>query len=358
MEPLQVDFIIVGQGLAGSAVAMQLLKRRRSILVIDRVMPNASSRIATGLFNPITGRNSVKTWLADSLFQYLHKFYQEAESLTDRRFFFSLPLYKPFASIEEQNEWMSRSADPGYANYIESISTRPSVSFVNDQYGGMITRQSGYVDTIGYLTAVRRFIRANGHLLEERFDEDLLIPGDGGVRYKHHTAAHIIFCQGLEASKWFKWVPILPLKGETIRIQSDYSQNIIINRGVYAVPTNQNGIWRVGATYSLVDRLNGITEQARNELMSKLGELVTFPYAIIEQDWGFRPTTHDRRPILGSHPEYGRMHIFNGMGPKGISLTPYFSDILLKYIENGHPLNKDVSIERYKSLYWSPSTRI
>jgi hypothetical protein len=30
----------------------------------------------------------------------------------------------------------------------------------------------------------------------------------------------------------------------------------------------------------------------------------------------------------------------------------------LKYIENGNPLNKDVNLERYKLLYWSPSTRI
>jgi glycine/D-amino acid oxidase-like deaminating enzyme len=148
------------------------------------------------------------------------------------------------------------------------------------------------------------------------------------------------------------------LKGETIRIQSAEVKNIIINRGVYAVPINQNGTWRVGATYALTDRVKGITDQARAELTSKMDELVSFPYTILDQDWGIRPTTHDRKPVMGRHPEHKMLYILNGMGPKGVSLAPYFSDILVRSIENRQSLNKDVNIERYKLLYWSPSTRI
>ena len=87
----QIDFIIVGQGLAGSALALQLLKRNKKILVIDRIKANSPSRIAVGLFNPITGRHMIKTWMADRLFPYLHQFYQEAEALTQNRFFYPPP---------------------------------------------------------------------------------------------------------------------------------------------------------------------------------------------------------------------------------------------------------------------------
>lgn len=358
MNPGKVDFIIVGQGLAGSAVALQLVKRRRSVLVFDRIVPNTPSRVAIGLFNPVTGRNAVMTWMADQLFPYLRKFYEEAEIITHQRFLHSIPLYRPFSSVEEQNEWMSRSADPIYYKYLKNISTSPAQPFVNDQFGGMTLDHCGYLDTIGYLNATRNLLKTRGALVEDEFDESLVLPDKHEIRYGNHCAAHIIFCQGLQAVEWFRWVPLLPLKGETVRIQSDHSQNIIINRGVYAVPVNQNGKWRVGATYSLSDRTTGITEQARTELTSKLSELVSFPYEIVDQDWGIRPTTHDRRPVLGSHPEHARMHIFNGLGPKGVSLAPFFSEILVNYIENGDPLNKHVNIERYKSLYWSPSTRI
>src|SRR5688572_337382 len=111
-DTIRVDFIIVGQGLAGSAVALQLINRGKKILVIDRPIANSSSRVAVGLFNPITGRNLVKTWLADQLFPCFHRFYRDAETLTGKKFFHSLPLYRPFGSIEEQNEWMAKSADP------------------------------------------------------------------------------------------------------------------------------------------------------------------------------------------------------------------------------------------------------
>ncbi len=353
---IKVDFIIVGQGLAGSAVAMQLLKRGRSILIVDQIVSNTPSRVAVGLFNPITGRHSIKTWFADQLFPYFHQFYKEAEIITGKRFFYPVPLYKPFVSVEEQNEWMSKSADAAYTEYVESISIRPMLNIVKDPFGGMMLKQGGNLDTIAYLGAVRDLVHNKGILLEEEFDESSLTPGGQEIRYKDYRSDHIIFCQGLQAVEWFKWVPILPLKGETIRIRTDHPGNIIINRGVYAVPVNQNGTWRVGATYSWTDRTPGTTGEARAELSSKLNDLVTFQYEIVDQDWGIRPTTHDRRPILGTHPGYSRMHIFNGLGPKGVSLSPFFSDILVKYIENGNPLNKDVNLERYKSLYWSPST--
>ena len=74
----QIDYIIVGQGLAGATLALQLLKREKKIMVIDRPDLNRASRVAAGLFNPVTGQNCVRTWRADKLFPYLHKFYREA----------------------------------------------------------------------------------------------------------------------------------------------------------------------------------------------------------------------------------------------------------------------------------------
>ena len=76
-------------------------------------------------------------------------------------------------------------------------------------------------------------------------------------------------------------------------------------------------------------------------------------YQCVSQEWGFRPTTPDRRPLLGRHPEQPAVIIFNGFGTKGVSLTPYFSDVLIRWMENGIPLNKLVDIERYKSVYWT-----
>jgi glycine/D-amino acid oxidase-like deaminating enzyme len=146
---------------------------------------------------------------------------------------------------------------------------------------------------------------------------------------------------------------VRPLKGETILVRAPFEENIIVNRGVYIVPGLQQGEWRIGATYNFQDKAPGITAEAKTELEEKLNELMDIQYQCVSQEWGFRPTTPDRRPLLGRHPEQQALIIFNGFGTKGVSLAPYFSDVLLRWMENGIPLNKLVDIERYKSVYWT-----
>jgi S-adenosylmethionine synthetase len=65
----------------------------------------------------------------------------------------------------------------------------------------------------------------------------------------------------------------------------------------------------------------------------KLEELVSFPFQIISQEWGMRPTTRDRKPIMGAHPEDPSVIIFNGLGTKGVSLSPYLSPNLVAWLE-------------------------
>lgn len=353
MTSRSVDYIIVGQGLAGSAVALQLLRRRKRILVIDQPARNTSSRIAAGLFNPITGRKMVKTWMADALFPYLFKFYREAEAMTAKKFFHPMPLYRPFHSIEEQNEWMGKSATPAYEPYIEKITTGSTYPHVNDRFGGLVLQQCGYLDTMAYTKAVGDLIARESTLLQEDLEESALIMEQGRVRYRDVEADGIIFCNGVHSTSWFSWLPVKPLKGEAIRIRAPFEEHVILNRGVYMVPAQETGTWRVGATYDFQNSEPGVTENARKELLDKINELVHFPVDVTGQEWGVRPTTPDRRPLLGKHPENESVFVFNGMGTKGVSLAPYFSEVLIDALQNVKPLNKEVDIERYKVLYWT-----
>ena len=347
-----LDYIIVGQGLAGSAVAIQAIKRNKKILVIDNLNENSSSRIAAGLFNPITGKKMTRTWLADTLFPYLIDFYQFMEDQTQQRFFKPMSLYRPFLSIEEQNEWMAKSAEPLFLEYIERVTNLPSVPAVVDDFGGLFLKKCGYLDTSAYIDATRKWIQKTNLFLDDNFDQDQLNIEPQGVDYKGYHAKKIVFCQGCSATtnKWFDWVPVRPLKGETLKIKTDYKASQIINRGVYVVPSGETEL-RVGATYNFNDLSPEITDHARMELEGKLNELVKFDYKIVSQEWGVRPTTPDRRPIMGAHPEHPALIIFNGMGTKGVSLTPYFSEVLVRWMEKEIDLNKEVDVNRYKVLY-------
>lgn len=77
---MTVDFIIVGHGLASVAVIEHLRKHNASFVVFSDENPNSSSKVAAGLYNPVTGRKMKQTWLADQLFPYLEEFYGNLEN--------------------------------------------------------------------------------------------------------------------------------------------------------------------------------------------------------------------------------------------------------------------------------------
>ena len=349
---MNIDYIIIGQGLAGSAVAIQLLKRKRTFVVFDDPSANNSSRIAAGLFNPITGKKMVRSRLARMLFPYLTEFYRHVERETHSEFFHPLPMYRPFVSVEEQNEWMAKSSEQAFESFIKTVYTGKTVSGTRDELGGLLLQHTGFVNTSEYIKACRILIDRSASLLTETFISEKLEVEGSSVRYGDLQARRIIFCNGIHQNKWFSWLPIRPLKGETITIQAEVQQGMIINRGVYMVPMGQ-GSWRVGSTYNFQDQTATTTADGKKELEENVRALISSDFTITDHAFGFRPTTPDRRPILGPHPETDRVVIFNGLGTKGISLAPYFSEVLVRWLENEGSINKEVDIERFKSVYWA-----
>jgi glycine/D-amino acid oxidase-like deaminating enzyme len=345
-----IDYIIVGQGIAGSTVAMQLCKRGYNILVFDELSQNKSSIVAAGLFNPVTGKKMVKTWMAEEIFPALFQYYPEVEKLTGRKFFFPMPLYRPFRSVGEQNEWIGRSEDSGFRKYISKVSTKPGFrEMVNDPLGGITLKETGYVDTTSYLLSVREYLLNLGAYRAEVFDEKNLEIFENSVRYGTVTAQKIIFCQGIRngSNQWFGTLPIKSLKGETITVQSEWKFDVILNRGVYVVPGQIENEWKVGATYKLFDTRPEVTAEGKEELNEKLADLIRIPFTIKGQNWGVRPTSPDRKPILGRHPKHSSLIIFNGLGTKGVSLAPYFSEVLIRAMENKGTINKEADVSRF-----------
>jgi glycine oxidase len=193
-------------------------------------------------------------------------------------------------------------------------------------------------------------VKGKGLFLTEQFIDDKLVVSENDVVYGTITAGKIIFCQGERTTenKWFSNAPIKPLKGETLRIKIDWNEDVILNRGVYMVPENLTGEFKAGATYKFNDRTAGVTVEGRAELEEKLRSFLNIPFEVLRQDWGIRPTTNDRKPLLGCSKESERLVFFNGLGTKGVTLAPYFSEMLCRWLENSAPVNKEVALTRYK----------
>ncbi|MDN3667920.1 FAD-dependent oxidoreductase [Echinicola jeungdonensis] len=346
---MEVDFLLIGQGLAGTVLSQRLLKAGKTVGLIDEPGKNKSSRVAAGLYNPVTGRKMVKTWNADLLFPEIIPLYRELEDLLGIKIIYPRPIYRPFVSIEEQNEWMGKSGDEGFRGYIETVRMSSKYDEVNDPYGGILLKNCGFVDLAALLDAYTGWLNEKGFLVQSTFDEDKLIRKDDGFIYGEIKAKNLIYCNGIGAmkSRFFDWLPFAPVKGEILEINEEFKPYEIINRGVFRI-TMPDGLIRVGSTYSRHDLDTGPSSQGKRTILEKLEKLVhASDREIIQHKSGIRPATRDRRPFLGKYPQEKNVYIFNGFGAKGVSLVPYFSKVMLDLLIHGEEPEKGVNISRF-----------
>ena len=87
---MQVDFLIVGQGLAGSLLAQELLRRGRTVHVVDDHWKSSASQVAAGLMTPLTGRRFTLTK------DYPELFAAAKERLTELGVFRPIQVYRMF----------------------------------------------------------------------------------------------------------------------------------------------------------------------------------------------------------------------------------------------------------------------
>lgn len=350
----EVDFLIVGQGLAGTTLALELLMRGKSVLVLSDPESPCASRVAAGLYNPVTGKQLTKTWRADALFLHLESYYQSLEKLLKASFLHPVGIYRPFTSPDEQNDWMARSAEPAFTDFIERVGLQPhACQRINDPFGGVYLKNAGFVDTNKLLEAAKKYLSARGCLSEELFLEDNLSDDPGRIVYGEIRADKLVMCNGIAAAdgRLFSWLPFHPLKGEILHVKTNLTENTVFNRGCFMLPATGD-YWKVGSTYNWRKPDYLPSTEGRQEIADKLNHLYKGDVEIVDQYAGVRPSTRDRRPMLGVHPTRPNVYIFNGLGTKGVSLAPYFASQMSDFLTEAKTLNREVSIERFFSLYF------
>lgn len=344
---MKIDFLLIGGGIAGLSLGYRLKKAGKTVRIFDLPQENNSSRVAAGLFNPITGRKMVKTWKADQLFPEIVPFYQELEQLTGKEFLTVQKIYRPFLSIEEQNEWMGHSADLAFTPYLEAIYNKSQSASLYDNYGGVMLKNSGWLQIPKFLDAMSDLLKED--MIFEGFKEEELLKVEDGWHYGELEFEGLIYCNGLGAMKstFFKFLPFAPVKGEILEVEQVFNPDFIVNRGVFRVGLGPN-LHRVGSTYKNDDLTVEPTEAAKLEILDRLKALVNEPVIKVKSHkTGIRPATRDRKPFLGKHPLDKSVYIFNGFGAKGVSLVPYFSKLMTGYLFENTPIESEVDIARY-----------
>ncbi|HSZ25805.1 MAG TPA: FAD-dependent oxidoreductase [Cytophagaceae bacterium] len=348
---MKTDYLIVGQGIAGTVLGYTLLKKGCNVIVLSNEYPHQASLVAAGLYNPVTGKRMSKTWKAEILFPFMESFYKEFEDDFNCSILFPKPIYKPFSTIAEQNTWLSEHEGEAFVE--TDIPADKYSEFLHSSNGGFETNHSGHLDIPTMLKAFREKLLETKCFVEKKFQPDKLIMKEDGVEYDGIAAKKIILCEGMLATTnpLFSWLPFVPSKGEVLKVKiKAFTQEVIFNKQVFIIPLEES-VFRVGSTYHWEYESSEPTEQGRKELCEKLEQMIKMPFEILEHKAGIRPSVRDRKPIIGFHPENKFIGIFNGLGTKGVSLAPFFADAFAELLLNNKQLDPEVNIERFYSLY-------
>tara|TARA_B110000483_G_scaffold1258_1_gene1456 strand:- start:926 stop:2017 length:1092 start_codon:yes stop_codon:yes gene_type:complete len=344
---MNYDFLIVGQGITGSIVAFQLKKNLKKIKLIESDKPNTSSKVAAGIVHPISLKRCNLSWRGKEFFEFSNAFYKEIN------FESRIELYKPykllriFASFEEQNNWIGKTNNEIYSNIL-TLNNKELIN-VKNKFGSGVVEHCSRLNVNDFLNFISCSFLNTEVLKKELFKAKELKLKNNKFHYKGDIYSKVIMCDGVNALKtpMFNYLPIIPNKGELLKVFSNILPPQIINCGIFSLPETKN-IFTVGSTYSNEDLKNNVTIDAKEYLMKKLNKIIEIDgIEVIDQKFGFRPTTLDRKPFIGEHPIIKNLYTVNGMGSKAILMAPLLVRELLNYIYQKKPLDSIVDINRY-----------
>lgn len=333
-----VDYILVGQGVAGTHLGWEMQQAGLKIAVFDDGRADAASRLAAGIINPLSGRKFEVSWLYDMIYPMAAETYRAMEAAMG---------ISVFTERDIWNVWPSEQMRDAFAEYPSPYSESPAApryeGFLKAPFGAGIVKGAN-VDLATLLPAWAGHIGTR----RETLDPSAINITDKGVEYKDLQAKAVIFCEGVASPKnpWFGKLKFHPNKGEALIIRLPFDTKDIIKKGVTLVPMGDQTFW-AGATF--VWDYNNVepTAEARAQIESQLEQLLQVPYEVLSHRAAVRPAGPDRRPMAGLHPRIPQVGIFNGMGSKGCSLAPWAARKFVGNLLKGESIPPEIDIKRF-----------
>ncbi|REC48455.1 NAD(P)/FAD-dependent oxidoreductase [Chryseobacterium pennipullorum] len=340
-----VEYIIVGDGYAGLFFAHQLIKNNKSFVIFSEGRKSAS-QVSAGIINPVVLKKFTTFWKAQEQIDFLKDSLKEIESYTGENYLIDAPIHRIFHDKNEQDLWLKKSAHTELTNFLDENFDHLEV-VKNDFRTGKVS-QSARLNVNGFFAGLFNYFEKNNLWVKEKFDYSQLHPLESS--YKDFVFGNIIFCEGMgvKENPYFSGIGVIPNKGHHIRVKlsQPIPDHITIKKKHFLFPMD-NGLHFYGGTYDREQLHHHIDESAVTQLVNGLSEFYPYDFEVAEVHFGFRPTVKDRRPIIGNHRDFRNLHVFNGLGARGILNGCYFARDLFRCIEENIPLQEEVSMNRF-----------
>ncbi len=321
---------IIGQGLAGTLLAWEAYFQHIPFTITDDGKHNAS-KTAGGLIDPLAGQRYLQAWKAQEVIPVALAFYQKIESILGLKVLHLKNSIRFFTSDSDKELWIKKQHHPSVGHYFIHPQKVFFPEHIHAPLGGIEVTPSGNLDTKLFLEASARFFKTL-----DRFDTQ--------------NTPLTIFCEGYRAqfNPYFQHLPWNSSKGNVLTLNTTLPDTHILHKGKWILPLG-NRQFKLGSTYSIDISTETPDPDSQSEL---LGFLSQFNKAndtvVIGHEAGIRPILKDNRPVLGRHPHHSNVAIFNGLGSRGVSLGPTLAKQLLNHLIHDAPLEKEVSLERFR----------
>lgn len=328
-----VETLIVGQGLAGTCLAWELWHSGAEFLLVDREYGPASSQVAAGLINPVTGKSWSMSWRYAEFFASAREFYREVEPLLGEVFFHELAVARLFGASERPK--VEARLDNCELEHREVALAPPWRA----EHAWEITG-AARLDSPGFITASREFFRRHGRYRQATADA---LGAVAGV-----TAARSVFCEGAVGllGGMASCLPSRCAKGEilTIAIPGLDETRLVVGNGGWLVPVG-NGRYKAGAPYQW-DAFDDVPSAAGRAWVERLlAGLLDLPFEVLEHVAGIRPIVRQSQPVIGPLAGRSSVIVFNGLGSKGALYAPGTAAKLAAWLLDGAPIEEELALE-------------
>lgn len=378
---------IYGAGLAGCAIANQLLDAGKSVLLMDPVLSgyvaestskdmvsqeDRPSVTPAALINPAMGRYAKLSWEAESCYEAVRQRAHDLARFTGTDDLFAetgvlrpainADLAHNFRGAMDAHEWPE-----GWISWVDAGEAASRVPMLGPQHGALLLEKGITVYLDRYLQAYRRYLQNKGAVLipeshtykrltghhasgADQSGSDTVEPR---FRVGAHHTEHIIVAAGSGTLDFpeFAEVPLHRVKGQVATFEADHDLNwdVAISAMGYILREGKRGLI-AGSTYEHNQNNFHLTEQAYRQIVHKLFTIMPGLSGRIVKtgQWaGIRVTTPNKLPVIGSPREHPGLYIYTAMGSKGLLFSEYVAGILAANMLNGTTLPVDLDVNRY-----------
>lgn len=340
----QLDYIIVGGGFAGFFLAHQLQKNKKSFIIFNGKQISGS-HISAGVCNPVILKRFSTFWKSKEQMDYLQTIFSEIESYTGGNYIVKEPVARIFHDESEKKQWLKNSNKVDLESFLDNDFI--TLESVENPLESGIVKNSCRIDVVSFFKDLFQYFETKGILINESFDYNLI--DSEHFTYRDLRFKNIVFCEGIHTkdNPFFNTIPIIPNKGHCLEVKINKDIDPFIIKKKHFLFSLSDNRFYYGGTYDRFDDTENINPEFVEELETGLKAFYKEKYFISKVKTAFRATVDDRRPILGSHSDFKNLHIFNGLGARGVLNGTYFSKVMFDYLENDIELDSEIDVKRF-----------